>query len=302
MNAQGEDVVMARTPQPVSACRQPGDLRAAPGHAAKLESHYREMQDIEFTIEALYILQCRAGKRTGAAAVKIAVDMVNEGLISKTGPARAAGQLEQLLHPRLVNDQKAKPTPGSTPAWWCCWPHRPRQGRRSAWLRSAGDPSARNQPDDLGGMSSKGVLTQLGGRTARRADRPPVWHSHRLWLRRHPDNEQVRISTDGSVKEGDVISIDGTMGEVYVALTKPATVTGDFATFMGWVDELHHGRARQRRYPSRPRPSASALKASACATEHMFLGDRAAGETMIMAENEADRDAALAKLLPLQRE
>ncbi|NLC55973.1 MAG: pyruvate, phosphate dikinase [Armatimonadetes bacterium] len=324
MNAQGEDVVAGvRTPQPVSqlAADNPAIYEQLLGIAAKLESHYREMQDIEFTIERgkLYILQCRAGKRTGVAAVKIAVDMVNEGLISKTeAVARVQPeQLEQLLHPRLVNDQKAKPIakglnagPGGAVG------HIALDKDVAIRMAEEGKPvilvRKETNPDDLGGMlASKGVLTQLGGRTshaaliARQYGIPTVCGCGAIQI-----NEQARtISTDGKVlKEGDVISIDGTMGEVYdVALTtKPAAVTGDFATFMGWVDELRTMGVRAN--ADTPEQATEAVGFGAegiglCRTEHMFLGDRVPlVQTMIMAENEADRDAALAKLLPLQRE
>ncbi|MEJ5170076.1 MAG: pyruvate, phosphate dikinase, partial [Fimbriimonadales bacterium] len=179
MNAQGEDVVAGvRTPQPVSQLEQtmPEVYKEFERIAKLLEDHYKDMQDIEFTIEKgkLYILQCRSGKRTGVAAVKIAVDMANEGLISKEEAVLRVTpeQLEQLLHPRLVNTKKVKPIakglnagPGGAVG------HIALSSAKAIEMANEGKPvilvRKETNPDDLGGMlASKGVLTKLGGRTS----------------------------------------------------------------------------------------------------------------------------------------
>ena len=324
MNAQGEDVVAGvRTPQPVSqlAGDNPEIYKALTDIADTLERHYRDMQDIEFTIEKgkLFILQCRSGKRTGVAAVKIAVDQCVEGLITKEEAVSRVQpeQLEQLLHPRLVNPQKVKPIakglnagPGGAVGLIAL--------DSATAIKYAAEGKAcilvrkETNPDDLGGMlASKGVLTALGGRTshaalvARQYGIPTICGCGALKI-----NEAERtVSMDSHVlKEGFTISIDGTLGEVFdVALTtEPAKVTGDFATFMTWVDALR--KLGVRANADTPEQATEAIELGAegiglCRTEHMFLGDRVPlVQAMILAENEADRDLALAKLLPLQRE
>ncbi|MDH7570373.1 MAG: PEP-utilizing enzyme, partial [Armatimonadota bacterium] len=242
-----------------------------------------------------------------------------EGLISKEeAVARVQPeQLEQLLHPRLVNDKHVKPIakglnagPGGAVGQIAL--DSATAIRMAAEGKSVILVRKETNPDDLGGMlASKGVLTQLGGRTshaalvARQYGIPTVCGCGALRI-----NEATRtISVDGrELKEGDVISIDGTAGEVYdVALsTEPAKVTGDFATFMTWVDELR--KLGVRANADTPEQAAEAISFGAegiglCRTEHMFLGDRVPlVQAMILAENEADRDDALAKLLPLQRQ
>jgi pyruvate,orthophosphate dikinase len=324
-NAQGEDVVAGvRTPESIEQLEQefPEIYKQFVDIAHKLEQHYRDMQDIEFTIEKgrLFILQCRAGKRTGVAAVKIAVDMVNEGLINKEEaltrvPPEA---LEQLLHPRLVKPKDLKPIakglnagPGGasgkvaldskTAIKWA------EKGEAVILVREE------TNPDDLGGMlASKGILTSRGGRTshaaliARQYGIPTVCGAGAVRI-----DEQARLfSTDGiTVKEGDVISIDGTLGEVYnqALSTEPATMTGDFGTFMSWVDEYRTMGVRAN--ADTPEHATDAVNLGAegiglCRTEHMFLGaDRAPlVADMILAEDEKTRQEALDKLLPMQRE
>ena len=256
MNAQGEDVVAGvRTPQPVShlAEQNPAIYKQFMTIAKTLENHYKDMQDIEFTIEkgVLYILQCRSGKRTGVAAVKIAVDQVNEGLITEQQavsrvPAEA---LEQLLHPRLINPMKAVPIanglnagPGGAVG------HIALDSETAIKMASEGKSvilvRKETNPDDLGGMlASKGVLTQLGGRTshaaliARQYGIPTVCGCNAV----HINEKNRTVEMNGNVlTEGDIISIDGTLGEVYdVALgTEPARVTGDFGTFMSYADKF----------------------------------------------------------------
>ena len=326
MNAQGEDVVAGvRTPQPVSqlAEQNPEIYKQFTDIAKRLEDHYKDMQDIEFTIEKgrLFILQCRSGKRTGVAAVKIAVDQATEGLITKEqAVARiTAEQLEQLLHPRLMNREKIAPIakglnagPGGAVG------HIALDSATAIRMHEEGKPvilvRKETNPDDLGGMlASKGVLTQLGGRTshaalvARQYGIPTICGCGAMRI-----NADRTVSLNGKImNEGDIISIDGTLGEIFdVALpTEPAKVTGDFGTFMSWVDDVrktkNHG---VRANADTPEQAEQALELGAegiglCRTEHMFMGDRVPlVQDMILAEDETQRDAALKALEPLQRE
>lgn len=324
-NAQGEDVVAGvRTPEPIDQLEN--EFPAIYGQfaeiAQKLEDHYREMQDIEFTIEKgrLFILQCRAGKRTGVAAVKIAVDMVGENRITKEEaltrvPPEA---LEQLLNPRIKDTGAAKPIakglnagPGGASGKVAL------DSKTAIAMAAKGDKvilvRKETNPDDLGGMlASKGVLTQLGGRTshaalvARQYGIPTVCGCGALKI----DESARQFTTDGvTVKEGDVITIDGTLGLVYnVEMeTEPATMTGDFGTFMGWADEYR--KLGVRANADTPEHAAQAVDLGGegiglCRTEHMFLGsDRVPlVRDMILADDEAIRQKALDRLLPMQRE
>ncbi len=324
-NAQGEDVVAGvRTPEPIDQLENefPAIYKQFADIAQSLEDHYREMQDIEFTIEKgrLFILQCRSGKRTGVAAVKIAVDMVNEGRITKEEaltrvPPEA---LEQLLHPRLKNAKGAKEIakglnagPGGASG------HVALDSKTAIAMASEGKKvilvRKETNPDDLGGMlASKGVLTQLGGRTshaaliARQYGIPTVCGCGAVKI----DEEKRLFTVNGiTVKEGDVITIDGTLGLVYniEMETEPATVTGDFGTFMGWADEIR--KLGVRANADTPEHAAQAISLGAegiglCRTEHMFLGSERVPlvRDMILAEDENTRQKALDKLLPLQRE
>ncbi len=325
MNAQGEDVVAGvRTPLPVShlQAQNPEIYQQFVDIATKLENHYKDMQDIEFTIEKgkLFILQCRSGKRTGVAAVKIAVDQVNEGLITKKQaisrvPAEA---LEQLLHPRLINPEKAPAiakglNAGPGGAVGCIAIDSDAAIRMAAEGKTVILVRKETNPDDLGGMlASKGVLTQLGGRTshaalvARQYGIPTICGCNAVKI----DNA-TRTVMIGEVKlsEGDIISIDGTLGEVYAAAlkTEPARVTGDFGVFMSWADEFRVLGVRAN--ADTPEQATQAIEFGAegiglCRTEHMFLGEERVPlvQNMILAEDEVARDAALAKLLPMQRE
>ena len=324
-NAQGEDVVAGvRTPEPIErlADEFPAIYTEFADFARKLEDHYREMQDIEFTIEKgrLFILQCRSGKRTGVAAVKIAVDMAHEGRIERQEAlARVPPDaLEQLLHPRIKSAGAAKPIakglnagPGGASG------HVALDSKTAIKMAEQGDNVVlvrkETNPDDLGGMlASKGVLTQLGGRTshaalvARQYGIPTVCGCGALRI-----NEAARkFSVNGvEVKEGDVITIDGTQGLVYnVELeTEPATLTGDFGEFMGWADEFRTLGVRAN--ADTPEQAAQAVEFGAegiglCRTEHMFLGaDRVPFvRDLILADDEQIRQTALDRLLPMQRE
>jgi len=326
MNAQGEDVVAGvRTPQPVSQLEEqnPEIYKQFIDIATKLENHYKDMQDIEFTIEKgkLYILQCRSGKRTGAAAVKIAVDQVNEGLITKEqAVARVAPeQLEQLLHPRLVNSKKLAPIakglnagPGGAVGAIAFNNEMAvlfkEQGKDVILVRKE------TNPDDLAGMlASKGVLTQLGGRTshaalvARQYGIPTICGC--------PDvkfvGDKVQIGAK-TFSAGDIISIDGTMGEVFeeALQTEPVKVSGDFGTFMGWADDIRKAKNYGvRANADTPAQALQSIELGAegiglCRTEHMFLGEERADmvRDMILAQNDADRNIALDKLEALQKE
>ena len=327
MNAQGEDVVAGvRTPQPVSqlADQNPAIYKQFTDIAHRLENHYKDMQDIEFTIEKnrLFILQCRSGKRTGVAAVKIAVDQANEGLITKEQAIGriTAEQLEQLLHPHLINPDKIAPIatglnagPGGAVG------HIALDSATAIAYEAEGKAvilvRKETNPDDLGGMlASKGVLTQLGGRTshaalvARQYGIPTICGCGDMRIN---DADRTVNLKGVTLKEGDVISIDGTMGEIFnVALaTEPAKVTGDFGTFMGWVDEMRRTKNHGvRANADTPEQAEQALELGAegiglCRTEHMFMGDRVPlVQDMILAEDEDSRDKALDALKPLQRE
>lgn len=324
-NAQGEDVVAGvRTPQSIDqlANEFPAIYEEFEKVCKTLEDHYREMQDIEFTIQnqRLFILQCRTGKRTGGAAVKIAVDMVDEGRITKEEALSRVptGQLEQLLHPSLVKPAGLKPLatglnagPGGAVG------HVAFDSPTAIAMESQGKPVILvrkiTNPDDLGGMlAAKGVLTSEGGRTshaalvARQYGIPTICGCKDLRIQ---DGARTATLAGHTIKEGDIISIDGTTGEVYVEelKTEPVSVSGDFAKFLGWADEVR--KLGVRANADTPEQAAEAVRLGAegiglCRTEHMFLGAERVEPVreMILAESEDTRNAALAKLLPMQRE
>ena len=324
MNAQGEDVVAGvRTPQPVSQleAENPTIYKQFIEIAHKLEQHYKDMQDIEFTIEKgrLFILQCRSGKRTGVAAVKIAVDQVNEGLITpRQAVARVPAEaLEQLLNPRLINPEKVSAiAKGMSAGPGGAVGHIALDSETAIAMAETGKAvilvRKLTNPDDLGGMlASKGVLTKEGGKTshaalvARQYGIPTICGCGAVQI-----DEQARtlLLNGKTFAEGDIISIDGTLGEVYdrALKTEPARVTGDFGVFMEYVDSFR--KLGVRANADTPEQAAQSVEFGAegiglCRTEHMFLGDRVPFvQDMILAENEEQRDAALAILLPLQRD
>jgi pyruvate,orthophosphate dikinase len=328
MNAQGEDVVAGvRTPETIDqlANENPAIYKQFVEIAKKLENHYRDMQDIEFTIEKgrLFILQCRSGKRTPAAHIEIAVDMVGEGLISKDEavlrvPPEVPGLM---LLPSLDAAYVKKNNPQVLAKGLNAGPGgavgKVAIGAEAALeMADGGTPvilvGRETTPDDLGGMlAAKGVLTATGGKTshaalvARQYGIPTVCGCSALQI----DDKARTISANGTtLKEGDFISIDGTLGLVYLGQvpTKAPEVSGKFATFMEWADSFRTMGVRAN--ADTPEQAAEALELGAsgiglCRTEHMFMGDRVpAVQAMILAEDETARDAALAKLLPLQRE
>ncbi|MCA3391990.1 MAG: pyruvate, phosphate dikinase [Roseomonas sp.] len=333
INAQGEDVVAGiRTPQPMAKERSKPTERsmeeAMPAAYAELvqvratlERHYRDMQDIEFTVQSnkLYMLQTRNGKRTAAASLKIAVDMAREGLIDHTEAVRRVNPaaLDQLLHPTL--DPKAprkllaKGLPASPGA--AC----------GIVVFSADEAEARAQkgesvilvrietsPEDIHGMhAARGVLTTRGGMTshaavvARGMGRPCVAGCGGITV----DYNNQCLSAGGvRIEAGQTITLDGATGEVFigsVAMVEPQ-LSGDFATLMGWADKVR--RLRVRANAETPLDAETARRFGAegiglCRTEHMFFDPERIGAVrqMIMAETEEGRRAALARLLPFQR-
>lgn len=336
VNAQGEDVVAGiRTPQPINNASKnesnkhhktleelmPEAYAALVEDYHMLEKHYKDMQDIEFTIEnnKLYILQTRNAKRTVNAALKVAVDLVAEGVISeKEAIMRISPEdLNQLLHPRL--DPKAKKviiatglpaSPGAASGQMVFTSQHAEEwhknGKKVVLVR------AETSPEDIGGMvASTGILTARGGMTshaavvARGMGKPCVAGCTALVI-----NERERtLTVKGKVyKEGDYITFDGASGEVYegVVPTIEAKITDDFATFMKWADGTR--RLRVRTNADTPEDSKVAVQFGAegiglCRTEHMFFAPERilAVREMIFAENEKDRKKALDKLLPFQR-
>jgi len=336
INAQGEDVVAGiRTPQEITeAAREeagsdkPSMERALP-QAFKdleriygaLERHYRDMQDLEFTVEQgkLWMLQTRAGKRTAKAALKIAVDLANEGLISrKEAVARIdPGALDQLLHPTIDPDAERKVIATGLPA---------SPGAASGEIVFSADEAealkakdkgiilvrVETSPEDIHGMhAAEGILTTRGGMTshaavvARGMGKPCVSGAGALRV----DYAAGTMSVAGrTFKAGDVITIDGSTGQVLVGrvpMIEPA-LSGEFATLMGWADGVR--KLGVRANADTPNDARVALKFGAegiglCRTEHMFFDEdriRAVRE-MILADDEKSRRAALAKLLPMQR-
>ncbi|MCA9290206.1 MAG: pyruvate, phosphate dikinase [Phycisphaerales bacterium] len=326
INAQGEDVVAGiRTPKPVAEMKKWNKAVHAQllEIRSTLEQHYRDMQDIEFTIErgTLYMLQTRTGKRTGAAAVKIAVDMVREKLIDRSEAlARIpAEDLTQLLLPSFsAADKKgatvlAKGLPASPGA---------ATGRLAFTAAEAVDRTLAGEavllvrketsPEDVDGMHhAVGILTSTGGMTSHAAVVARGWGkccvagAGDLQI----DAKKRTVTVKGRrLTHKDVISIDGSTGEVMFGEVKRSTpkLSGDFATVMKWSDEVR--RLGVRTNADTPRDAKRAREFGAagiglCRTEHMFFeGERiSAMRQMILADNVADREKALKKLLPYQR-
>ena len=336
INAQGEDVVAGiRTPQALTrAAREemgdeaPSLEEAMPAVFAefksvvgKLERHYRDVQDIEFTVEQgqLYMLQTRNGKRTAQAALKIAVDLAGEGLISRE---EAIGRVEpesldQLLHPTIDPEARRDVIGAGLPA---------SPGAASGKLvfdageaerlGTAGEAvilvREETSPEDIHGMhAAKGIVTARGGMTshaavvARGMGRPCVCGATEL----HIDAKTGELKARGrTFRAGDVITVDGSKGEVLAgaaAMIEPE-MTGDFAMLMGWADEVR--RLRVRANAETPLDARTARQFGAegvglCRTEHMFFEETriAAVREMILADDEAGRRTALAKILPMQR-
>lgn len=328
MNAQGEDVVAGvRTPTPIEElANQNPEIYAEFDRVCKvLESHYKDMQDIEFTIEhnKLYILQCRSGKRTGPAAIKIAVDHVNEGLITKEEAIARVDPnlLTQCLLPVIPTNAKynviAKGLPAGPGAATGIAVF---DAETAAQLGKGGEGKkvilvrADTSPDDLKGMlAAQGVLTEKGGMTshaalvARGFGIPTVAGCSEISV----DAHAKAFSVGGRVfHEGEEISLNGTLGEVIEGAVpvEEAKLTGEFGTFLGWADEIR-GKFAVRTNADTPKDTALAIKFGAegiglCRTEHMFFEDerRPIVQQMILSTNDADRQLALDELLVFQRE
>ncbi len=322
-NAQGEDVVAGiRTPHPISDLQKemPKVYKQLRDITGRLEKHYRDVQDFEFTVQEgiLYMLQTRTGKRTAAAAIKIAVDMVKEKLISKEEAVLRVepGQLDQLLHP--IIDPKAQKnviakglnaSPGAAVGKVVFTAD-------DAVVMAKKDKvilvRTETNPDDIHGMDAAvGILTSRGGMTshaavvARGMGTPCVAGCEVIKV-----NEKARqFTVDGkTVKEGDYITIDGATGEVMLGAVKTIEpkVTGDFGVLMGWVDKMR--KLKVRANADIPRDAAQARKFGAegiglCRTEHMFFAEDRLPivQQMILADNVKARQTALDKLLPMQR-
>ena len=325
MNAQGEDVVAGiRTPQTIDQLHETNaaayDQFAAV--AKNLEKHYKDMQDMEFTIEQgkLYMLQTRNGKRTAQAALKVAVDMVNEGLCTKEEALLKIdpNSINALLHPRFDEAalKKAKPVATGLAA-------SPGAGCGAVYFTAEDvKKHAKNgptllvrsftSPEDIEGMAAaKGILTATGGRTSHAAVVARGMGACCVAgcgaLRIHEDEKYLTIG-DIRVNEGEVMSIDGNTGNVYVGAipTVDATISGDFAVVMGWADSIR--KLKVRTNADTPRDAANAVRLGAegiglTRTEHMFFdADRIpAMREMILSTDVEHRAAALAKLLPMQR-
>jgi len=328
MNAQGEDVVAGiRTPQKISELQKvmPDSFRKLSDTCEKLENHYRDMQDIEFTIEEgrLFLLQTRSGKRTGAAAVKVAVDLFREGKIKKEEALLRVDpkQLDQLLHPMFdpkeIQNRKpiAKGLPASPGAAVGKVVFTAEQAEKDA---EAGHKiilvREETSPEDIKGMNvAEGILTARGGMTshaavvARGMGKCCVSGAEGIIV----DEEKKEFRTRGGiiVKEHDLISLDGTAGEVYSGSipTMNSVLSDDFDTIMKWSDEFRTLKIRTN--ADTPKDAEQARKFGAegiglCRTEHMFFeGVRIkAVREMILADTVAGREKALAKILPMQRE
>lgn len=326
MNAQGEDVVAGiRTPQTIDQLKDvmPEAYDTFTKICEKLETHYKNMQDMEFTIERgkLFMLQTRNGKRTAAAALKIACDMFDEGMITKEEALMMVEpkQLDSLLHPRFDDGKlkAAKPIASALPAspGAACGQivftaeeaiEESEKGNKVVLVR------LETSPEDIEGMHvSEGILTVRGGMTshaavvARGMGTCCVSGCGEIKI-----NEADRsFEVNGTIyRAGDYISLDGSTGNIYgeAIPTVPAAISGDFERFMNWADEVRVLQVRTN--ADTPKDAAQAVKFGAqgiglVRTEHMFFeGDRIkAVREMIVSKNEEQRRKALSKLLPMQR-
>jgi len=323
-NAQGEDVVAGiRDTEPISTLKKlmPDVYKQFTEYAEKLEAHYKDVQDLEFTIERgkLYMLQTRNAKRTGEAAVKLAIAMVKEGVISKKqAVARVEPrQLEQLLHPRVDPNAKEKPIGKGVPAspgaatgaavfdadtaeeWG-------KDGKAVILVRVETNPS-----DVHGMIAAKGILTSTGGTAshaalvARGMGRPCIVGANEIEV----DLRARQFSSNGTtISQGEEITVDGTTGNVYkgkVTTIEPKP-SPEFKTLLGWADEIR--RLEVWANGDYPRDAEKARELGAqgiglCRTEHMFMEEERLPivQAMILAETTEEREEHLAKLLPLQR-
>jgi pyruvate,orthophosphate dikinase len=323
-NAQGEDVVAGiRTPEPIDRMRErmPDAFEQLVETLDRLETHYRDLQDIEFTVEegTLYLLQTRTGKRTAAAALRVAVEMVDEGLISREeAVARIdAGQLDQLLHPMIDPDATVEVAARGLNA---------SPGAASGAIVLDADTAEEKgkagedvilvrwetTPDDIHGLiQARGVLTAHGGMTshaavvARGMGKPCVAGCEDLSI--DVVAGTVRIG-EHELRAGDVITVDGGAGHVIVGSVPlvPPALDENFGTILEWADDLR--RLRVRANADTPEDAAKAREFGAegiglCRTEHMFMGEERLPvvREMILARDEDERRAALERLLPMQQ-
>lgn len=327
INAQGEDVVAGiRTPSPIATLKDemPEVYTEFANIAERLEKHYKDMQDMEFTIEngKLFILQTRNGKRTAKAAIKVAVDLVNEGMITKDEAVLMVDpkQLDALLHPTFTDSAlktgkvvaeglAASPGAGTGKIYFTASDviENKKKGIDSILVR------LETSPEDIEGMnSSKGVLTIRGGMTshaavvARGMGICCVSGASSIVIN---EEEKTLKMPDGSIyKEGDYLSIDGSTGKVYAGKLdmQDASISGDFETFMSWADSARDLKVRTN--ADTPKDAIQARKFGAegiglCRTEHMFFEkDRIFNfRKMICATTLEEREAALENILPYQR-
>ena len=336
INAQGEDVVAGiRTPQALTraAREEMGDRALSMEEALpdvfaqfravveRLERHYRDMQDVEFTVEQgrLYMLQTRNGKRTAKAALKMSVDMASEGLISREEAVMRVdpASLDQLLHPTIdpasPRDVVATGLPASPGAATGVVVFDADEAQRRG---GAGEAvilvREETSPEDIHGMhAARGIVTARGGMTshaavvARGMGRPCVSGAGDIRIDEKAGVFQVRGRT---IRAGDVVTVDGSRGDVLAGAVKmiEPELTGDFATLMGWADSFR--RLRVRANAETPLDARTARQFGAegiglCRTEHMFFDDQRiqAVREMILADDEVGRRAALAKILPMQK-
>lgn len=327
-NAQGEDVVAGvRTPKPIAKLKEESPHIYQEFHdiAEKLEHHYKDMQDLEFTIERdkLYILQTRSGKRTAQAAVKIAIDLVKEGLIDeKEALLRVDPQaLDHLLHPTFDPKALKKAEPigeglAASPGAAYGKVYFTAESAKAAKAKT-GEPvilvRLETSPEDIEGMVvAAGILTARGGMTshaavvARGMGTCCVAGADHIVINEKDHYFTIR---GHKVNEGDYISLDGSTGKVYAGkiATVEATVSGDFATLMKWADKYRALDVRTN--ADNPRDAKVAYKFGAagiglCRTEHMFFeGERIkAVREMILSKDQEGRERALAKILPMQKQ
>jgi pyruvate,orthophosphate dikinase len=336
VNAQGEDVVAGiRTPQNITeaarieaASDKPSMEAVMPGVFAEfvratqlLEKHYRDMQDMEFTVERgkLWMLQTRNGKRTGKAGLRIAVEMANEGLLTREEAVLRVdpGSLDQLLHPTIDPKAERKVVGSGLPAspGAACGEIVFSSDEAEA-LKNAGHKvilvRVETSPEDIHGMhAAEGILTTRGGMTshaavvARGMGKPCVSGAGAI---RVDYNKGVMLAAGKTFAKGDVITIDGSSGQVIagaVPMLQPE-LSGEFAILMRWADEIRRMKVRTNADTPKDARAARSFGAEGiglCRTEHMFFdGERIqAVREMILASDEKGRRAALAKLLPMQR-
>ncbi len=328
INAQGEDIVAGiRTPEDIEQLKviMPSIYEEFVANCLLLEEHYKDMQDIEFTVEdgKLYMMQTRSGKRTAAASIKIAVDLVNEGMITKEDSLMMVNpnQLDQLLHDNFDKEalKNSKVIGKGLPA-------SPGAATGKVYFHADDVVAAKKEgdeelilvrietsPEDIDGMNSAtGILTMRGGMTshaavvARGMGKSCITGCSDLII--DENNHTITLKNGQQIKEGEYISIDGTSGKVYAdkIKTRPPSLTDEFAIFMGWADDVKQLGVRAN--ADTPKDAEQAIEFGAtgiglCRTEHMFFESNRIFNVrkMILADSTEQREAALEKLLPIQR-